>query len=218
LRLLFITSRPEPGSAWPGVCGRITRELLTLAVPDFAQRRVFCCGPAPFMRGIKDMLKEAEFPMDRYHEESFGGAKKPAPPSAAVAANLAADATPAQGLAAILRGLGTKAPAAIAPATPAPEARRAAPAATADGITCGRSKRSIPCPPGYSLLEAIEDAGISWPSGCRMGKCGTCKAKLLAGQLDRSSYDDAILSPADRSNGFVLTCVGKPAGAVTIDA
>ncbi|RVC57441.1 2Fe-2S iron-sulfur cluster binding domain-containing protein, partial [Mesorhizobium sp. M4B.F.Ca.ET.088.02.2.1] len=32
---------------------------------------IFCCGPDPFMRAVRQMLEAAGFDMARYHQESF---------------------------------------------------------------------------------------------------------------------------------------------------
>ncbi|MFN4272232.1 MAG: 2Fe-2S iron-sulfur cluster-binding protein [Aliihoeflea sp.] len=52
--------------------GRLDPVRLPLLVPDYLDREVFCCGPDPFMRGVREMLQAAGFDMSRYHQESFG--------------------------------------------------------------------------------------------------------------------------------------------------
>ena len=44
-------SRPAPG--WFGFRERLTRRLMSVAVPDFGRRTVYCCGPDGFMRNAK---------------------------------------------------------------------------------------------------------------------------------------------------------------------
>ena len=51
--------------------GRIDAVRLPLLVPDFGEREVFCCGPEPFMRAVREMLAAAGFDMTHYHQESF---------------------------------------------------------------------------------------------------------------------------------------------------
>ena len=41
-------------------------------------------------------------------------------------------------------------------------------------VTLARSARVLTVPRGASLLEALEAAGVTPPSGCRMGICNTC--------------------------------------------
>ena len=38
-----------------------------------------------------------------------------------------------------------------------------------------------------TVLQAAIDAGINLPYGCRNGACGSCKAKLVSGKVDRKS-------------------------------
>ena len=56
---------------YSGLVGRLNLPLLQSQVPDFLDREVWCCGPAPFMAAVRGMLAEAGFDMARYHEESF---------------------------------------------------------------------------------------------------------------------------------------------------
>jgi ferredoxin-NADP reductase/cytochrome c2 len=69
---------------------------------------------------------------------------------------------------------------------------------------------------GQTLLEAAEEIGVAIPFSCRQGQCGTCKAKLLAGNVRMDA--EAGLDPDSRAQGFVLTCVGRAEGAVQLDA
>ncbi|NIZ02940.1 hybrid-cluster NAD(P)-dependent oxidoreductase [Thalassospira lucentensis] len=57
--------------SWTGFCGRLSLPMLSLMSPDFKDRKVFCCGPGRFMEGVRNMLREAGFDMDKYYEESF---------------------------------------------------------------------------------------------------------------------------------------------------
>jgi ferredoxin-NADP reductase len=69
--------------------------------------------------------------------------------------------------------------------------------------------------PGKTLLEAAEAGGAPIPSLCRSGVCGTCKTRLISGDVDFSS--DA-LDPEDSAQGFILPCVAWPAGDCTLEA
>ncbi|PZX22171.1 2Fe-2S iron-sulfur cluster protein [Rhodobacter capsulatus] len=46
--------------------------MLGLMAPDYLEREVFCRGPEPFMRGVKESLAALGFDLTRYHQESFG--------------------------------------------------------------------------------------------------------------------------------------------------
>jgi ferredoxin-NADP reductase len=91
-------------------------------------------------------------------------------------------------------------------------------AATQSGfaIEFTRSGKSLPASEGQSLLEAAAAAGVDIPSACRQGQCGTCKTRLLAGQVHMSAENG--LDDDSRAQGFVLTCVGYATGEVKLDA
>ena len=89
LRLLLLPEDISNGRSWPGVTGRISRDLLRIAVPDMADRTVLCCGPAPFMRAARSISAELGVPPENYLEESFDAAvieDAPAPTEQAVEA------------------------------------------------------------------------------------------------------------------------------------
>jgi ferredoxin-NADP reductase len=71
LRLAHICETTTGEPSWAGFTGRVSLPMLRQIAPDFAEREVFCCGPAPFMTGVRTMLGEAGFDMARYHQESF---------------------------------------------------------------------------------------------------------------------------------------------------
>lgn len=67
--------------------------------------------------------------------------------------------------------------------------------------------------PGETLLAALERNGYRPESNCRAGICGACKLRILEGEVDQQGE---ILSPAEKANGFVLSCIAHPQGQVTI--
>ena len=68
--------------------------------------------------------------------------------------------------------------------------------------------------PQETLLETLERGGYRPPFSCRTGSCGTCRMRLLAGQVQRGG--ESGLTPAQRAAGEVLSCVARPIGDVTI--
>lgn len=71
LSLGFLIEERSSRESWFGHMGRIDAVRLPLLAPDFREREVFCCGPEPFMRAVRDMLSAAGFDMEHYHQESF---------------------------------------------------------------------------------------------------------------------------------------------------
>jgi len=79
-----------------------------------------------------------------------------------------------------------------------------------------RSGKTCTVRSGQTVLEAAEEHGVPIPSSCRQGQCGTCKTKLLEGDVRMDAEEG--LDPDSRAQGFVLTCVGHAHGAVKLDA
>jgi len=69
---------------------------------------------------------------------------------------------------------------------------------------------------GQTILEAALAAGFNWPFGCARGMCGTCKARLLAGEVDMGETSSFALFDDERAEGFILTCSSRPTSDVEI--
>jgi ferredoxin-NADP reductase len=66
------------------------------------------------------------------------------------------------------------------------------------------------------LLDLAEANDVELPYGCRTGNCGDCKVRLIKGEVTMSTEEG--LSAAEKADGFILTCVGRPRTACTLDA
>src|ERR1700722_16215097 len=55
MTLAWIVEEPGPREIWTGYRGRLNPTHLALIAPDYAEREIFCCGPAPFMRATRTM-------------------------------------------------------------------------------------------------------------------------------------------------------------------
>ena len=81
---------------------------------------------------------------------------------------------------------------------------------TAFEVVLARSGLSLQVPPGTSVLETIEAAGVSVLSSCREGTCGTCETDVLAGEPD---HRDVLLTPEERAAGdTMMICVSRSRG------
>jgi ferredoxin len=61
---------------------------------------------------------------------------------------------------------------------------------------------------GDTLLQTARSAGLSPPSSCETGSCGTCMGRLTEGSA-RMNNNDA-LEDDEVAEGWVLTCQALP--------
>jgi ring-1,2-phenylacetyl-CoA epoxidase subunit PaaE len=59
-----------------------------------------------------------------------------------------------------------------------------------------------------SILDAASEAGLEVPYSCTSGVCGTCRAKLVEGQVRMER--NFALDKAEVAAGYVLTCQAHP--------
>ena len=67
-----------------------------------------------------------------------------------------------------------------------------------------------------SLLEQGEHAGLILPYSCRGGMCGSCKVKLVSGEVKQLA-DDGLMD-SEKSEGYVLACSCVPQSDVVISS
>lgn len=71
---------------------------------------------------------------------------------------------------------------------------------------------------GETILEAALRQGFVLPYSCRGGTCGTCKGRLLSGQVGYAGQDTPALSEQDMSRGLTLFCRAQPLSDLVIQA
>lgn len=70
-----------------------------------------------------------------------------------------------------------------------------------------RSGKAIEVPAGEKLLDVALAAGVDIEYSCREGICGTCKVKLLSGDVDMARSGALLLSEV--AKGYVLACQAR---------
>ena len=83
-------------------------------------------------------------------------------------------------------------------------------------ISFSRSKKTIAFTENETVLDAAERAGVDIPFSCRVGTCGSCKVKLVHGNVEMS-IDDGLTTEDKREN-IILACQAHPKGAIEVDA
>lgn len=76
---------------------------------------------------------------------------------------------------------------------------------TAFTVHCRKSARSFDVPVGCSILDTARAHGITVPSSCESGTCGSCKTALLAGEAD---HRDLVLMPEEQGSR-IMVCVSR---------
>jgi len=90
-------------------------------------------------------------------------------------------------------------------AKPKPEA--ATEGDSAFEVVCRRSGVTVMVPPDKSIIDVLEENGVSVLSSCLEGVCGTCETAVLAGTPD---HRDSLLTQEEReTNEYMMVCVGR---------
>ena len=81
-------------------------------------------------------------------------------------------------------------------------------------VELARSGRTVHVPADRSILEAVRDAGVETSSSCESGTCGSCRTRLIAGDVD---HRDMVLMDEERS-GSIMICVSRAkSGSLVLD-
>ena len=211
LRLGIVPARVPTGQIWHGYRGHFDEALLRSLAPDFLQREVFVCGPSGYMETVKSLLARLDFPMEHYHNESFGGTPiRKAPPTTELPPAPVAPETQ------INVPVDRREPAAAPSIDQASAMARASVVKTQNSgvVKIQDSGASFVVAAGQTILEAAESQGVALNYSCRSGTCGTCRMLKISGELIME--EQSPLSEEDLQYGYILTCVGRIKGSVTL--
>ncbi len=79
------------------------------------------------------------------------------------------------------------------------------------------SGHTFPIEAHETILEAALKHGYTLPYSCRDGVCGTCKGKVVTGQVDYGKYQDDALTEVEKTAGMALFCCAKPLSDLTLE-
>jgi CDP-4-dehydro-6-deoxyglucose reductase, E3 len=80
------------------------------------------------------------------------------------------------------------------------------------------SGRSFAAEPDEPVLAAAIRNGIGLPYGCRDGACGSCKCRMLEGNVTHGRHQQKALSSAEEAAGMILACCAVPQSDLVIEA
>jgi propane monooxygenase reductase subunit len=78
------------------------------------------------------------------------------------------------------------------------------------------AERIFSCAEDETILNAAFRVGIRLPHGCRQGGCGSCKARIVEGEVDDSDASIAALMDFERTSGLTLLCSAYPTSDVVV--
>lgn len=84
-------------------------------------------------------------------------------------------------------------------------------------VTLNPSGHTFSADEGTHLLEAGLNQGVSLPYGCKSGVCGSCKGKVISGQVSHGNADQHALTPDERAQGVTLLCCATAHSDLTIE-
>lgn len=84
-------------------------------------------------------------------------------------------------------------------------------------ITLNPAGDAVACSPDETVLTAILGAGASVVFGCRGGGCGTCKMRVISGEVAHGRCSAAVLPEEEKQSGWFLSCQARALSDLTIE-
>ncbi|MGF6177599.1 2Fe-2S iron-sulfur cluster-binding protein [Ensifer sp. 4252] len=69
---------------------------------------------------------------------------------------------------------------------------------------------------GQTILDAALAAGIAYPHGCKSGRCGACKSRLIGGEVELFQHSPFALTDEEKADGLILACRALPLTATAV--
>ncbi len=85
-------------------------------------------------------------------------------------------------------------------------------------VTVQPSGHSFDVEQGEAVLTAALRQDLVLPYGCRNGACGSCKGKIIEGQVDYGVHQKKALTDEEKAQGKALFCQARPLTDLVIEA
>jgi len=74
------------------------------------------------------------------------------------------------------------------------------------------------CEGTETILDASVRAGLNLSYGCSSGNCGSCKARVVSGEVWKTADHDYVLSEREKQMGYILTCSNTAVTDLVLEA
>lgn len=182
---IIYTLTQGANSQWYGYQGRLNEEILG-KIEQINHYQTFVCGPKLFRKTTQALLFKLGLQPSDYHDESFGVHEYSKDQTSDIEENNSKLAPVIESQKVKLQSLQHQSSKAKV------------------SIYFSRWKKRYQGNKQDSLLDQGEAAGLILPYSCRAGSCGSCKAKLISGQVKQNSTDG--LSASEQQQGYILLC------------
>ena len=81
---------------------------------------------------------------------------------------------------------------------------------TAKRVDIRQARTNLEIQDGQTILDAALAAGIPFPHGCKSGRCGSCKSRLIEGEVELLKHSRFALTDEEKADGLILACRALP--------
>lgn len=105
---------------------------------------------------------------------------------------------------------------------PDPNTARSLPMPSEGPSTAGKpveirqARTTVVTTDAQTILDAALADGVAYPHGCRSGRCGSCKSRLIAGEVEFLAHSRFALTDAEKTDGLILACRAIPRTAAVV--
>ena len=85
-------------------------------------------------------------------------------------------------------------------------------------VTLSKSGNQFTVEESETVLDAALRTGHVIPYSCRIGSCGSCKARIVSGSIDYGEYEGNIITESESAQGMALLCQAHPLEDLVVDA
>ncbi|MGW7536006.1 2Fe-2S iron-sulfur cluster-binding protein [Amycolatopsis sp. NPDC054798] len=78
--------------------------------------------------------------------------------------------------------------------------------------------REVRCEEDQPVLDAFLRAGVWMPNSCNQGTCGTCKLRVVSGDVDHRDSPSDTLTGDERAAGFALACQARLRSDIVVES